>query len=627
MTYTYKLARRLAISRNLGMLTVLALLAACAGETTAPDAPGTPTPPAAPTAPVGFRVLPGVVTVETDQPVRFRGEVRTLQGQVYAPSLVWEASGGTIKKDGTFSAPTPGTYRVVGRGQGRGRAHPQRPDTSVVVVVRKRPGLVGIRVTPRTPELDPGQTRTFTATGQLASGSTAPIGVVWSATGGSIDAAGVYRAGNVEGTHQVVATNTRGTVADTIKVKVRRPAKWDTIPGPAPEPIPTPSPDPAPEPSPDPAPALARVVLKPANLALATSARHQFAAFGRTATGDSVAIDVTFRATGGTITSSGLYTAGPTTGTYRVIATSTELADTSVVTLAETSGGGTPIPGPTPVPTGTGIPMGLSALLSSGAEPSYYNMSLDGYTADRILTQLSNARAKKIKMLMNMTGGRHSNYMTDGVFDMAKWQAKMDSYNTPTIKAAVAQAVAEGIIVGNSVMDEPTNTSANNSWGPEGTMTKARVDGMCRYVKNIFPTLPVGVVHDHRKLEPEKGYDHCDFIVSQYRLSKGDVRTFRDGGLAFAKRAGISIAFSINVIHGGTPGTDCDKWGDDPNGVLCPMSPEQVRDFGLTLGTVGCALNMWRYEKAYHDRAEIQRALQIVAESLAKLPQKPCRRP
>jgi hypothetical protein len=57
------------------------------------------------------------------------------------------------------------------------------------------------------------------------------------------------------------------------------------------------------------------------------------------------------------------------------------------------------------------------------------------------------------------------------------------------------------------------------------------------------------------------------------------------------------------------------------------MSPEQVRDFGLTLGTAGCALNMWRYEKAYHDRADIQRALQIVAESLAKLPQKPCRRP
>ena len=623
MTYTYKLARRLAISRDLGMVTALVLLAACAGETTAPgapDAPATPATPTAPTAPVGFRVLPGTVTIETDQQIRFRGEVRTLKGQVSAPALVWEASGGTIKRDGTFSAATPGTYRVIGRAQGRGRAHPQRPDTSVVVVVRKRPGLVGIRVRPRQPELGAGETRTFTATGQLANGSTAPIGVVWTATGGTIDPAGVYRAGNVEGTHRVIATNTRGTVADTIKVRVKRSAKGDTIP--TATPLPAPTPDPAPEP----APTVTRLVLRPATVALATNATHRFAAFGRDAGGDSVGVDVTFRATGGTITSTGLYTAGPTAGTYRVIATSTTLADTAVVTLAETSGGGTPSPEPTPAPAGTGIPMGLSALLASGAQPTYHNMSLDGYSADRIVSQLSEARSKKVQVMMNMTGGHHSRYMTDGVFDMAKWRARMDSYNTSTIRAAVAQAVAEGLIVGNSVMDEPTNTSATNSWGPEGTMTKARVDDMCRYVKNIFPTLPVGVVHDHRKLEPEKGYQYCDFIVSQYRLSKGGVKEFRDGGLAFARRAGISIAFSMNVIHGGTPGTDCDKWGDDPNGVLCPMSPEQVREFGLTLGPAGCALNMWRYEREYFERAEIQRAFQVVAETLGALPRKPCRR-
>jgi hypothetical protein len=78
MTYTYKLARRLAISRNLGMLTVLALLAACAGDTTAPEAvdPNAPSGPTSPTAPLGFRVLPGSVTIEVNQRTRFRGELR-----------------------------------------------------------------------------------------------------------------------------------------------------------------------------------------------------------------------------------------------------------------------------------------------------------------------------------------------------------------------------------------------------------------------------------------------------------------------------------------------------------------------------------------------------------------------
>jgi len=150
---------------------------------------------------------------------------------------------------------------------------------------------------------------------------------------------------------------------------------------------------------------------------------------------------------------------------------------------------------------------------------------------------------------------------------------------------------------------------------------------MCRYVKNIFPTLPVGVLHDHRIFEPEKGYRHCEFLVSQYRLSKGDVRDFREGGLAFAKRYNMSIIFSLNVIHGGNPGTTCLKLGDDPRGNLCPMSADQLRDWGVTLGSAACGLLMWRYYPQYIEKPEIQSALQDVATALARIPRKSCGRP
>ncbi|MBA3318964.1 MAG: hypothetical protein H0T50_12860 [Gemmatimonadales bacterium] len=618
MTYTYKLARRLAISRNLGMLNALLLLAACAGETTAPEASSTPSTPAAPHTPAGFQVLPGTVTIEVKQPVRFRGEVSTLRGHVAMPPTEWEASGGSIDADGTFSAAHAGTFRVVGRGLGRGRPFPHRPDTSVVVVVPRQPDLMGIRVTPRAPTIEAGATLTFAAVGRLLNRRTAPIGVIWTATGGTIDAGGVYQAGTEPGRYRVIATNTRGNMADTAEVGINAPPPSDTLPNP--------TPDPRPE-----LPALASVVLKPAAVFLATEARHQFAAFGRNSLGDSVAVAVTFRATGGTITPTGLYTAGGAVGSYKVIATSSELADTALVTLAQSSGGWGPVPIPPPTPgpipgPRAGIPLGLSGLLSNGVGPSHYTMSLDGYTADNIVSRLTQARAKKLQVLMNMTGGHHRNYMTNGAFDLSKWQAKMESYNTPAIKAAIAQAVAEGTVIGNSVMDEPANATPSNNWGPAGTMTKARVDGMCRYAKTIFPTLPVGVVHDHRILEPEKVYQSCDFILSQYRLSKGDVRSFRDGGLEFARRSGIAIAFSMNILHGGTQGSQCEKWGDDPNGKLCPMTGQQLRDWGLTLGTAGCALNMWRYERAYFDKPEVQGALQDIAESLARLPRKPCTR-
>ena len=235
MTYTHKLARRLAISRNLAMLTALVLLAACAGETMAPEEPSGPTTPAAPNSPIGFRVLPGTVTVETNQPVRFRGEVQTHGGAVRASSLTWESTGGRINSDGTFSSPKPGTYRVVARGHGRDRAHGHQPDTSVVVVVPRRPGLVGIRVSPRAPTLQAGETRSFTAMGRLGRGTNAVIGVVWTATGGTIDPAGAYTAGNTPGTYRIVAEDTRGAVADTVKVTISVPTLPDTVATPTPD--------------------------------------------------------------------------------------------------------------------------------------------------------------------------------------------------------------------------------------------------------------------------------------------------------------------------------------------------------------------------------------------------------
>jgi hypothetical protein len=81
--------------------------------------------------------------------------------------------------------------------------------------------------------------------------------------------------------------------------------------------------------------------LVPATATVSVGGTLQLAAFGRTSTGDSVTAPVTFTATGGTVTSGGLYTAGQAAGTYSVIATSTTapLADTTNITVTS---------GPTP---------------------------------------------------------------------------------------------------------------------------------------------------------------------------------------------------------------------------------------------------------------------------------------
>jgi hypothetical protein len=57
------------------------------------------------------------------------------------------------------------------------------------------------------------------------------------------------------------------------------------------------------------------------------------------------------------------------------------------------------------------------------------------------------------------------------------------------------------------------------------------------------------------------------------------------------------------------------------------MTADQVREWGLILGPVGCGLFMWRYDDAYISKTENQRAFKDVAAGMAAAPAKTCHRP
>lgn len=293
------------------------------------------------------------------------------------------------------------------------------------------------------------------------------------------------------------------------------------------------------------------------------------------------------------------------------------------------------------LPIPIGIPFGPYNLYGGGeAGPSSwetplsvgtasFNLSSDYADATGVVLRINSAKKLKLKLLMHMTSGDHSKYITSGKFDLTKWKTAMDTYKTSTITAAVAAAVADGTVVGNSVMDEPHH----DSWG--GTMTKATIDQMCAYVNGIFPTLPVGVVHGHDDFEPTKSYATCDFIVDQYayRKTNGDINAYRDAGLALGARDRHAILFSLNILDGSvqdTDGTwDCSSSLTEGKGTYspnCRMSASQVRDWGIALGSAGCGLTMWRYDATFMGRADNQTAFADVAKALAKVPSKACMR-
>ena len=215
MTFTYRLARRLAILRALpphcAMGPALALLVACsAGVPT-----GTDTGTAAENAPLV--VNPRSLVLEANQVSVFKAYASGVPGDSIVTSIEWTATGGSIGLDGTYSSPSTGDFRIVGKRHGPRQT---TSDTATVTVVPPQPTVTSIVVAPGTATVTAGKQQTFNAVGVLSDTTTVAIGVTWTATGGYIDAGGVYTAGSTPGSYKIIAKAASANVADTVPVSV-----------------------------------------------------------------------------------------------------------------------------------------------------------------------------------------------------------------------------------------------------------------------------------------------------------------------------------------------------------------------------------------------------------------------
>lgn len=84
-----------------------------------------------------------------------------------------------------------------------------------------------------------------------------------------------------------------------------------------------------------PPPTLVRIIMSPDTATINTGATKQFSTVGKYSDSSTSAITPTYTATGGTVSANGLYTAGGTGGTFKVIATSSTFADSSTVTVVK----------------------------------------------------------------------------------------------------------------------------------------------------------------------------------------------------------------------------------------------------------------------------------------------------
>ncbi len=189
-TYQFSLARRFPVAQFSVMLLPLLLITACEPgqlkEGLAPNESDV----------VQVTVLPAKSTITVAETVLVSASARTATGQSARPRLT-------------------GPHRVVATEQTSTLA-----DTSSVTLSTATPVLEAVVLTPASVTVAAGGTQQFNVGGRWSDGSTTAPSVTFSTTGGTITPGGLFTAGSVTGTFQVIAVQQGGTLADTSAVSV-----------------------------------------------------------------------------------------------------------------------------------------------------------------------------------------------------------------------------------------------------------------------------------------------------------------------------------------------------------------------------------------------------------------------
>jgi len=274
-------------------------------------------------------------------------------------------------------------------------------------------------------------------------------------------------------------------------------------------------------------------------------------------------------------------------------------------------------------------PQGLwSSYTSVKWGPLPFSGSSNSTDPNGIVKQINAARQMKQRLLLAMTGIAAKDLLTNGKFDISKWKKRMNSFNTSTIRSAVANAVSDGTVVGNTLIDEPET----KKWG--GNITKSMIDDMAAYAKNIFPTLPMGILvgAPAYRWRTSERYRKLDWVVYSYKwwITSGNVTSWRNAVLDQARIDGVTPAFSLNILDGGVPDRsgswDCPGSGKGTYAPNCRMTADQLRSWGQALVGYGCQMHLWRFDYAFVSKSTNLDALKNLASKARSLTPRSCKR-
>jgi len=165
-------------------------------------------------------VTPPSATIAADQTQQFNAEGFDQHGNPVPISPTWSATAGSLDATGLYTPTPAGTFPVTATEGGiSGNA-------SVTVVAG---ALAAIVLTPATAIITADETQAFVATGFDAKGNLLAVSPTWSATGGTIDATGLF-SGVAVGTFTVTAAQGALSATAAIQVTPGAPASIEVAP-------------------------------------------------------------------------------------------------------------------------------------------------------------------------------------------------------------------------------------------------------------------------------------------------------------------------------------------------------------------------------------------------------------
>ncbi|MGN6392133.1 MAG: hypothetical protein ACTHM9_07795 [Gemmatimonadales bacterium] len=254
----------------------------------------------------------------------------------------------------------------------------------------------------------------------------------------------------------------------------------------------------------------------------------------------------------------------------------------------------TPTSQPGQTPSGTALAFGVFQ-----APTSTYSNRWTGsvYRADpsTVMSRLSDAQANGLRSVVNLARpGKVKN--ADGTFNLTKWKAEVDQYRP----LALGQYVGSKTLFAHFLVDQPNCASC---WGGKAIPWET-VEAMAKYSKSIWPGLPtVAKVAPSLLAKASFTWSYLDAGWATYNTRQGDLRTYlaNESKAASGERLGLMVG--LNLL--------------DAAGVnTAPMTANQI----MQLGTIAakssgvCALVGWQYDASYVGQSGIRAALDSVAK-------------